>query len=229
MNVRMLTMAYILLLAGWNAVPGQPATRSKPAKKGTQTVIALPKPQIQGGMSLSQALAERRSIRQFARQDLQREQIAQLCWAGQGITHQERGYRTAPSAGALYPLRLMVATAEGLFAYLPKRHALEQVGTTDIRSALETAALHQECVGSAGAVFVVCGDISITAAKYRARAERYVWIEAGHVGQNILLQATALGLGAVPVGAFEDAAIGRALHLSAGWRPLYILPVGVRR
>jgi len=227
MNVRIWTTC-MLLLAGTQSIAEGPG-RTAATQKGGRNVIALPKPQTQGGMTLCEALAKRRSVRQFATKGLSLEQIGQLCWAGQGITDKAGGYRTAPSAGALYPLRLMVATADGLYAYLPKHHALQRISDADVRPALEKAALHQEWVGAAGAVFLVCADVSITAAKYRSRAERYVWIEVGHVGQNILLQATGMGLGAVPVGAFEDPAVARILGLEAGWRCMYILPVGVAR
>jgi len=191
--------------------------------------MKLPAPKTKGGMPLVEALATRRSVRDFARRPLTAEQISQLCWAAQGITEPTWGYRTAPSAGALYPLTLLVATSEGVFAYLPREHALKQLLSTDVRRQMEVAALHQEWVGSAPAVFVICADISITAAKYGRRAERYVWLEVGHAAQNILLQATALGLGAVPVGAYEDAAIAKILHLPANLRVMYLVPVGYPR
>jgi len=186
----------------------------------------LPKPKTDGGMTLTEALAKRRSVRSFTGQPLDRNQIAQLCWAAQGITHPIKKYRAAPSAGALYPLRLYVATTDGLFAYVPDEHAFEVVASGDLRAAVAKAA-NQKWIESAGAVFVICGNMTIAAGKYRDRAERYVWQETGHVAENLLLQATALGLGATPVGAFKDAEVKELLLLPKEWRPLYLVPVGV--
>ncbi len=179
-----------------------------------------------GGMSLVEALARRRSVRSFRSEELTSQQIAQLCWAGQGVTESSRGYRTAPSAGALYPLELFVVTGEGVEHYIPSKHAMEEHLTGDLRRKLQRAALGQESVGNAPAVFVFSAVISRTQRKYGNRAERYVWIEAGHAAQNILLQATAMELGAVPIGAFQDNEVKRILKLPPNHTPLYLIPVG---
>lgn len=182
-----------------------------------------------GGMSLADALAQRRSVRRFKADALSAEQIAQLCWAAQGVTSDRMGLRTAPSAGALYPLELYVVTADGVDHYEPGGNTLSRHLEGDVRGGLQAAALGQSSVGGAPATFVLCGVVSRTAAKYGPRADRYVWIEAGHAGQNILLQATALGLGAVPIGAFHDDRVAEVLHLPPGCAPLYLIPVGVAR
>ncbi|MGC8875330.1 MAG: SagB/ThcOx family dehydrogenase, partial [Chloroflexia bacterium] len=152
-------------------------------------------------------------------------EIAQLLWAAQGITD-PRGFRTAPSAGALYPLELYLALPEGWYHYRPEGHLLELLGEEDLRPLLWEAGLRQGALREAPAIFVVVAVPARTEAKYGARALRYVQLEAGHAAQNLLLQATALGLGAVPIGAFDDAAVRRALRLPPDTLPLYLIPVG---
>jgi SagB-type dehydrogenase family enzyme len=177
-------------------------------------------------MSLEQAFLRRRSIREFTAQPLTAAELSQLCWAAQGITDSS-GLRTAPSAGALYPLELYVATRAGLDHYEPNGHRLLRLSEADLRPALSRAAFGQAAVADAPAVFVIAAVAARTAAKYgAARAERYVQLEAGHAAQTLLLEAVAQGLGGVPVGAFDDAAVGGALQLPRGVAPLYLMPVG---
>ena len=190
------------------------------------TTVQLPKPQTSGTMSLEQVIAQRRSVREFQPEPLSAEQIAQLCWAAQGITDRARGFRAAPSAGALYPLELYLVTKDGLYHYLPQQHALEQLGAKDLRSELARAALEQAWVGDAPLTMVITAVMRRTAAKYGQRAERYCYIETGHAAQNVLLQAVALGLGAVPVGAYDDARVHRALGLPNDRQALYLIPIG---
>ena len=206
-----------VVAAGWVCLAA--STSSGPAG-------ALPPPVVTGGKSLVEVLAARRSVREFAPTALTAEQIGQLCWAAQGISDQGARLRTCPSAGATYPLELYVATAEGVRHYLPAGHALEGHLDGDVREALSEAALRQRCVGGAPAVFVIAADVSRTERRYGERAQRYVDMEVGHAGQNLLLQAAALGLGAVPVGAFSDEAVAKTLRLSAEQVPLYLIPVG---
>ncbi|MBW1881339.1 MAG: SagB/ThcOx family dehydrogenase, partial [Deltaproteobacteria bacterium] len=182
--------------------------------EGAATVVELPAPRTTGTVTVEGALAARRSVRTFTAEPLTRAELAQLLWAAQGVTH-EPGRRTAPSAGALYPIELYAVTPDGLFHYQPDGHRLVLRSKGDLRGALAIAALDQECVAGAAAVFVVTGVVSRTAAKYGGLAERYVLLEAGHVGQNLALQAVALDLGAVTVGAFEDDKVQRALGLPA--------------
>lgn len=189
----------------------------------------LPAPVRAGRMSLEEALARRRSVREFRAKPLTPEQLGQLLWAAQGITHPE-GLRTAPSAGALYPLEVYLVTASGLFAYDPRRHELDRRSDRDLRSALCQAALAQESVREAPAVFVIAALYERTEKKYGpTRTPRYVHLEAGHAAQNLLLQAVALGLGAVPIGAFSDAQVQRVLSLPAAEQPIYVIPVGYPR
>lgn len=186
----------------------------------------LPQPTLSGETSLEEALVRRRSVREFDSQPLTAGDLGQLLWAAQGITH-ERGFRTAPSAGALYPLEVYVATIDGVFHYQPRGHQLLGTSPQDARESLYQAALKQEPVRQAPAVFIVTAIYERTTKKYGAeRSPRYVHLEAGHAAQNLLLEATALGLGAVPIGAFHDEEIQKALGLPADHKPLYLIPVG---
>lgn len=193
-----------------------------------ESAPALPAPATDGETSLEAALARRRSARQFTGRDLTSAEIGQLLWAAQGITS-EGGYRTTPSAGALFPLEVHVATKAGLFHYVPRGHRLQVVKGEDLRARLSEAALSQSSVREAPAVFVISGVVARSRGKYRERATRYVHMEAGHAAQNLLLQATVLGLAGVPVGAFSDARVRDVLGLRADSTPLYLLPVGTPR
>ena len=187
--------------------------------------IPLPEPRLEGEISLEQAIADRRSIREFTDESLSWEEISQLLWAAQGTTD-PRGLRAAPSAGALYPLELYVAVADGAYRYLPQGHALQVVTGEDGRQGLWEAGLRQGALQAAPAIIVVTGIYQRTEGKYGGRAERYVELEAGHAAQNILLQAVALKLGAVPIGAFYDEQVQDVLGLPPEHRPLYLIPVG---
>lgn len=188
--------------------------------------MTLPPPRSDGPISLEACLAQRRSVRAYTDQDLTWEQVGQLLWAAQGLTS-DWGGRTAPSAGALYPLEVYVVTRQGLYRYVPQRHQVETLATDDRRQALQGASLNQGAVGAAPAVFVVTGVYARTAGKYGDRATRYVRLEAGHAAQNLVLQAVALDLGGVTVGAFDDAGVQRVLSLPSDHEPLYVIPVGV--
>jgi SagB-type dehydrogenase family enzyme len=200
----------------------------------TQAVRKLPPPQLKGSASLEEALQARRSVRDFSRSPLALEQIAQLAWAAQGVTHRQ-GFRTAPSAGALYPLELYLLADRvsglepGIYHYLPARHALQQIAGGDYTKELAGAGYNQGALRQAAAVFIITGVKQRTERKYGRRAERYVLIEAGHAGQNLLLQATALGLGSVVIGAFHDASVSRVLGLEKSHQPISLLAVGVPR
>ena len=190
--------------------------------------IALLSPVRSGRMSLEEALARRRSVREFSDKPLSDQDLSQVLWAAQGITHHE-GLRTAPSAGALYPLELYLVNAAGFYRYDPQHHALHRHSERDLRPALYRAALEQ-AVREAPAVFVITAIYERTARKYGVvRSPRYVHMEAGHAAQNLLLQAVALGLGAVPIGAFHDAQVQKVLGLPTEEQPLYLIPTGHAR
>jgi len=186
--------------------------------------VARPVPQA-GTRSFDEVLAQRRSVREFASTALTREEVLKLSWAAQGVTD-SRGLRTAPSAGALYPLELYVVTFEGSFHYDPAGNVLTEHAAGDRRTALFEAALRQDAVREGAAIFVIAAVYERTRVKYGDGSERYVHMEAGHAAQNLLLEATALGLGAVPIGAFDDAGVQGALSLPEDHVPLYLIPVG---
>jgi len=189
----------------------------------------LPEP-LQTNRSIEECLAGRRSIRSFTSDTLTTEQIATLLWAAQGITDTNRGFRTAPSAGATYSLEAYLVTAQGIFLYHPAAHKLTLLKKGDKRAELALACLGQYWVGKAPASIVLCAVPKRTSQRYGERAMRYVWMEAGHAAQNVLLEAVALDLGGVPIGAFNDGAVSKLLDLDKAEDktiPLYVLPVGI--
>ena len=172
------------------------------------------------------ALQHRRSVREFSAEPLTIDELSQLLWSAQGITD-ARGHRTAPSAGALYPLELYLATGEGLYRYIPRDHALQCVRVGDLRPQLSDAALGQGFIAEAPATIIFTAVFSRTEERYgSARSPRYIHLEAGHAAQNVLLQAVAIGLGAVPVGAFQDNLVSSVLDLPSDHVPLYLVPIG---
>lgn len=197
-----------------------------------ETMVRLPLPNTEGLLSLEATLRARRSRRSFSRQALTLIEVAQLLWAAQGITSRN-GLRTAPSAGALYPLELFLEVgrveqlAEGVYRYAPEDHALSEVSRAARRSELVIAGYGQGCIGQGAVNIVVAAVYGRTARKYgERRAVRYVQLEAGHAAQNVSLQAVALGLGTVVVGAFDDDLVREALLLADDVSPLAIMPVG---
>jgi len=192
------------------------------------TIISLPKPNQDGSISLEQAITSRRSRRFFLSDSLSLEQISQLSWAAQG---QDSGsyYRTAPSAGATYPLELFVVTGDGLFRYLPAEHSLERLQQRDVRAGLALAGWGQKFIEAAPLTFVFTAEFSRTTRRYGRRGIRYVYMEAGHSAQNVHLQAEALGLGSVAVGAFDDASVSKVLSLPDYLEPIYMVTVGYCR
>jgi len=197
----------------------------------SSNTIELPEVSLTGDGSLEQLLSQRRSIREYAEGAVSLNDVGQLLWAAQGITN-ARGFRTAPSAGALYPLELFLVVGEvnhlspGVYHYRPDGHQLQKVVVDDQRKDLERAAGSQDWIKQAAVVIVVTADYERTARKYGSRAKRYVHIEVGHAAQNLLLQAEALNLATVPVGAFSDDEVTRILQLPDDLEPLMLLPVG---
>jgi len=187
--------------------------------------LELLSPNLQGLVSVEEAILQRRSERDFRPDPLTLEEVSQLLWSAQGITSSQ-GLRAAPSAGACYPLELYLVCQAGLFRYLPEQHAIAKVSGDDLRSALAQAALGQSFIAEAPASLVVSAVYGRTTGRYGERGARYAQIDVGHLGQNVHLQAVALGLGSVPVGAFADEEVERVLGLPSGERALYIIPVG---
>lgn len=217
----------LILLSGCISIVQNTATAS-PAS--SPDAIKLPAPVHDSNMSVEKALAGRRSVRQFKDMPLDIAEVSQLLWAAQGITDSP-GFRTAPSAGALYPLEVYVVAgnvkglAPGVYKYKPAGHELILVKEGDARAALSNAALGQSVVKDGVIVIVIAGVYERTTAKYPA-GEKYVHMEAGHSAQNVYLQSHALGLGTVVVGAFNDDSIRKATGMAGHERPLYLMPVG---
>lgn len=221
-----LTVALLLNLTP--AAPGRCESMS-PASP-TQT-IQLPDPRTGGNISVEKALHSRRSVRSYKNDPLDLVEISQLVWSAQGITT-TRGFRTAPSAGALYPLELYVIAgrvenlSSAIYKYRPRQHELIKIISGDKRMALSRAALNQGAIRKAPAVLLFCAVYERTTGKYGHRGIRYVHMEVGHAAQNICLQAIALGLRTAVIGAFRDDAVKEIVHLPAGEQPLYLVPVG---
>ena len=176
---------------------------------------------------MEEVIAERRSRRHFAAAPVTEQALAQILWAAQGITGKSGG-RTVPSAGGLYPLELFVARGDGLLHYTPTRHQCLEVREDDVRPILWQHGLEQDVLRDAPCVFLISALFAKTRATYSVAAERYVYIEAGHVAQNILLQAGALGLVGVPIGAFDDD-LAADLALPNGEVPIYCVSIGSPR
>lgn len=191
--------------------------------------INLSKPKLKGSISVEEAIQKRRSVRNYSTKDISMEDISQLLWACQGITDERRPLRASPSAGALYPLEIYLVKRDGVFHYIPEGHKLEAVSNKDVRRELALAAYNQGCVIEAGIDIVICAIYERVMSKYGERGIRYTDMEAGHAAQNVFLQAEALGLSSVPVGAFSDTKVTKVLNLPAGTKPLYILPVGYKK
>jgi SagB-type dehydrogenase family enzyme len=193
--------------------------------------VPLPLPALSGTLSLEAALQQRRSQRALGPAALTLDEASQLVWAAQGVTD-ARGARTAPSAGALYPLEIYLLAgqvsglAAGVYRYQPQGHALLMTRAGDPREALRAALPGQAWVGEAPAALLIGAEFERAARKYGERAARYVPLEAGAAAQNVYLQATARGLGTTLVGAFDEARLRQRLDLPAALAPLGLMPVG---
>ncbi len=194
--------------------------------------IKLSSPSAKGQMSLEEAIARRRSVRRYADRPLSLSQISQILWSAQGVTDSARGLRAAPSAGACYPVIVYLLAsrveglAPGLYRYGPEGHSLIAISRVDLREDLSKSCWGQSPVGRAPACVVLAADYQRIRPRYGQRSVRYTDMEVGHIGQNISLQAVALGLGTVMVGAFEDDGVKRVLGLPKDEAPLYIIPLG---
>ncbi len=204
---------------------GQSPGLAELAQAGVGDRASLPQPNTRGTMSVEETISRRRSIREFAPEPLILDSISQLLWAAAGLTP-ESGSRAAPSAGACYPLEIYLACEQGLFSYLVEGHALVKRAAEDPRSRLAAAAYGQHFVAAAPVSVVFAAVFERTTGRYGDRGIRYVYMDVGHAAENVHLQAEALGLGSVPVGAFDDDAVAGVLGLPSDQRPIYIVSVG---
>lgn len=204
-----------------------------PAPAVSPEVIRLPQPLSDGAMSVEKALQERRSVRQYRNLPITLSDLSQLLWAAQGISGAGKK-RTAPSAGALYPLGVYVVAGNvtglsaGIYLYHPRKNELSRMAEGDARAELSRAALGQSAIKNAAAVLVFAAVYERTTIKYGERGIRYVHMEAGHTAQNVCLQAVSLDLGTVVIGAFRDEQVRAVLHLPEREWPLTIMPLGKR-
>jgi SagB-type dehydrogenase family enzyme len=211
-----------------------------------QAIIKLPLPQLSSNISLEETILGRRSVRRYCAEALVLSKLSQILWSAQGITGGSM-FRAAPSAGATYPLEIVVfvgrqgvtaskgmmqsghapeALQAGIYRYEADSHSLNLHKPGDLRPDLARAALEQEFISEAPVDIVICALYHKTSSRYGRRGERYVHIEVGHVSENIHLQAVALGLATVEVGAFHDEEVREILGIGERIRPLYIMPLG---
>lgn len=224
---RVLVSALVLLIVTGCSEPA-PSPGEGPSD---HLQVELPDVRLTSDVPLEETLAQRRSIREYSDEPLALEDVSQLLWAAQGITAAP-GKRTAPSAGALYPLEVYVVAGnvEGLdpavYKYEPDGHRLVRVGDGDAREELAQASLGQASVRDGAVDIAIAAVFERTTRKYGDRGVRYVHMEAGHAAQNIYLQATALNLGTVTIGAFVDEEVKDIVGMSEDEAPLYVIPVG---
>jgi SagB-type dehydrogenase family enzyme len=202
-----------------------------------QASISLPKPSLDGKVSVEKAIKERRTIRDFKERPLSLNHLSQLLWAAQGITDPKEGKRAVPSGGALYPLDIYLIVGAngvegmeaGIYHYLPEKHSISLLSKGDRRKEIATASLWQIWMAKAPVMFIITAEYRRITGKYGERGIRYALTEVGHVGQNLFLQAEAIGLGAGIVGAFNDADVSKVMGDSPQHEPLLIMPVGYKR
>lgn len=221
----------ILLLLFFILFPNQLTNKLGLSTRADNLIeIKLPNPVLASKTSIEEALKKRRSIRSYNTLSVSLQEIAQILWAAQGITS-ANGFRTAPSAGALYPLELFLIAGDvkklspGVYHYIPEKHSLQKLKGGDFRIQLTKAAIGQEAVKLGAANIVITAVFSRTTKKYGDRGKRFVFMEAGHAAQNIYLQLASLNLGTVSIGAFDDNQVKNILNLSIE-EPLYIMPIG---
>ncbi|MFZ2456684.1 MAG: SagB/ThcOx family dehydrogenase [Candidatus Altiarchaeia archaeon] len=200
--------------------------------KKTDKIIKLPEPKYSGGgITLEEAIKERRSVRDYTNEPVTLEELSQLLWAAQGITGRSRG-RSAPSAGATYPLELYAVAQKvsgidpGVYRYSPRDHSLVCLMPGNYCPALSLASLGQLSVMNAPVSLVFAAVFDRTVSRYGERGVRYVHIDVGHAAENVYLQCAGLRMGTVAVGAFDDEKVKEALKLNMEESPVYIMPVG---
>lgn len=223
-------MNTVFFLSALLIFPGTSATQER---EPSGEIISLPAPVLAGSLSVEEALWKRRTVRSYSAEALTLAQLGQLCWAAQGI-NRPPDHRTAPSAGAFYPLELYIVVgdsgvtglAAGVYKYLTIGHSLSLVRSGDKRSELRTAGYTQSFFATSPVTLVLTGVYSRTTGKYGDRGIRYVHMEAGHAAQNVLLQAAGLGLNVGIAGAFRDEVLKKVVSAAADETPLYLLPVG---
>ncbi|OGO07027.1 MAG: nitroreductase [Chloroflexi bacterium RBG_13_57_8] len=225
-------MSLILILIVAVFLTGCIETINTPSASASGETVNLPIPRLDSDFSLEKAILQRRSVRSFGKGALTLAELSQVLWAAQGVTDPSSGKRSAPSAGALYPLELYIVAGNvselppAVYKYKPASHSLVRVKDGDFRQSLSRAAMGQSSVLQGAIDIVITAVYGRVTAKYGEWGTKFAHLEAGHAAQNVCLQVVALGLGTVTVGSFEDASVQEVLGAAAGEIPLYILPVG---
>ncbi|MCS7108539.1 MAG: SagB/ThcOx family dehydrogenase [Sulfolobales archaeon] len=204
--------------------------------------VLLPLPKKMTAISTEESILLRKSIREWADVPLTIDHLSMILWAAQGVVEEYYGWlrRSSPSAGATYPLEIYVVVGNesvllksneylqaGIYKYDYKRHSIKLVEVGDKRTLLWDASLNQDWVRDAPVNIVICAVYERTTSRYGERGIRYVILEAGHVGQNIYLMSTSLGLGTVAIGAFYDDEVAKVISAAKNEKPIYIFPIGV--
>ena len=212
-----------------------------PEKHSVIEIIDLPKPDFDSRTSIEETLKERRSIRSYTSESVTVKEISQILWAAYGVTYTENGMpeqlrgglKTAPSAGATYPLEIYVVAADvtdlptGIYKYKPEGHKLLKISDEDKRDELFVAAYNQQWVKDAPASLVYSAVFSRTTDRYGDRGrERYVCMDIGHSAENVYLQVVSLDMGTVAIGAFDDLKLKLTVNMTREEEPLYIMPLG---
>ena len=241
MDKKRIAVLSILIVAFFGVITAIYVYNSETAQSTItpQTVLSitkLPSPQLTGNMSVEQAIEDRRSVRHYSTSPLTLADVSQLLWAGQGITNTTTNLRAAPSAGQVYPLKLYLVVGTGgvtglpagEYLYVPQNNTLEKLSNGDLRAQLATIADGQPWVQQAPVNIVITGNYQKMINKYPDKnlSTRFVNLEAGHVGENIYLQAEALDLVTVSLGSFDENQMITLLHLQVNEEPIYIFPVG---
>ena len=223
------------LPGGWLDWASRPETYKR---YPSATKVQLSQTQLTGGAPVWDVIRGRHSVRTFQDTPLKEAELSQLLWAAQGITRiiRDFGLRTAPSAGALYPVEtyLVIHSVEGIepgvYHYAVETHELDQLKVGDFRTAVARAALDQKIAHQANVVFVWTAVFGRSKWKYKQRAYRYVYLDAGHIAQNVALGAVALGLGSCQIAALYDDEVNALLGVDGvDESVIYMTAVGRER
>lgn len=240
--ILLIAISFIVMM-GFKGIEQSNMNNSKAVYNPQSEFIKLPEPKFNSNYSVEEALLNRRSVREFSEEALSLDEISQILWAAYGITEERShpaflrgGLRTAPSAGALYPLDIYLVAGyvknlpAGIYKYIADGHKLELHASGDFREELAMAALKQDFVMDAPATLFYSAIFSRTTQKYGDRGkERYVCMDLGHSAENVYLQCASLGLGTCAIGAFTDDMISSVMMLSNKEVPLYLMPIGKRK
>ncbi|HHT18215.1 MAG: SagB/ThcOx family dehydrogenase [Euryarchaeota archaeon] len=235
-----LLSVFLIVYIGYSVFMPPVGVKDQPINQSREILatVDLPQVEIASNMSVDQAIQNRRSVRRFSATPLSLKDVSQLLWAAQGITDFERNFRTTPSAGGVFPMEIYLVVGNngvqeleaGIYHYNPFNHTLEMIVRGDMRYNLSQAAHKQKWVNDAPINLIITGNYLKMQNKYSDKnlCTRFVDMEAGHIGQNIYLEAASRGLVTVAIGSFYDDQMISLFKLPANETPLYIYPVGNR-